>query len=57
MLSGFYARESLTEILIIQKECQVATRLTFRPGDAGAMPRTACVLVIGKSVGNPRQRT
>jgi hypothetical protein len=57
MLSGFYARESLTEILIIQKECQVATRLTFRPGDAGAMPRMACYLVTGKGVGRPRQRT
>jgi hypothetical protein len=29
--------------------------LTTRPGDAGAMPRTACVLVIGKGAGQPRQ--
>jgi hypothetical protein len=25
-------------------------------GDAGAMPRTACYLVIGKGPGQPRQR-
>ena len=25
--------------------------------DAGAMPRTACYLVIGKGFGDPRQRT
>jgi len=34
-----------------------ASRLTFRQGDAGAMPQTATVLVIGKGFGNPRQRT
>jgi hypothetical protein len=34
-----------------------ASRLTFRQGDAGAMPRTATSLVNCKGVGNPRQRT
>lgn len=33
------------------------TCLTFRQGDAGAMPRTATALVNGKGVGNPCQRT
>ena len=33
-----------------------ASRLTRRQADAGAIPRTACYLVIGKGVGNPRQR-
>jgi hypothetical protein len=32
-------------------------RLTFRQADAGAMPRKAAVLVIGKGVGNPRQHS
>ena len=35
----------------------VSLCLTTRPGDAGAMPRTACYLVIGKGIGQPRQRT
>jgi hypothetical protein len=34
-----------------------ASRLTRRQADAGAMLRTATYLVIGKGVGQPRQRT
>jgi hypothetical protein len=34
-----------------------ASRLTFRQADAGAMPRLACYLVIGRGVGRPRQRS
>ena len=33
-----------------------ASRLTRVAADAGAMPRTACNLVIGKGFGQPRQR-
>lgn len=33
-----------------------ASRLTTFPGDAGAMPRMACVLVNGKGPGQLRQR-
>ena len=39
--------------IIAQKEKEV---LTTRQADAGAMPRMACYLVIGKGFGNPRQR-
>jgi hypothetical protein len=34
----------------------IPMRPTFRAADAGAMPRTASYLVIGKGSGLPRQR-
>jgi hypothetical protein len=51
---GIKVRVSIRQI---GKGIGQAARLTFRQGDAGAMPRTATYLVNGRGVGNPRQRT
>ena len=42
---------------LVNKNVVQASRLTRRQADAGAMPRMACYLVIGKGLGQPRQRS